>query len=347
MKIALVNNWSPFAYGGAELLVEELRKKLIDYGHKAIVVKIPFINSAWRNIPDYILSSRLNYYYDVDRVIAFKFPAYLVNHPNKIIWLLHQFRQAYDLWESPYQDVTSSYEVSAIRNLVINADNNFFKEAKKIYTNSKVVSGRLKKYNGFNSEVLYPPLIDSDKYNCREYGDYIFYPSRITRGKRQHLAIEAMKYTKSKVRLIIAGNSESNLYFNSLKKLVSDNNLSEKVKIIHRWISLKEKVNLFSSSLGTAYLPYYEDSYGYVTMESYQAKKPVVTLSDSGGTSILVKKNKTGYIVNPEPKLLAEKFDQLYNSKKKAIDLGTAGYYHMQSLKITWDNVIKKLTQKI
>ena len=30
-------------------------------------------------------------------MIATKFPSYVVRHPNKVVWLVHQFRQAYEL----------------------------------------------------------------------------------------------------------------------------------------------------------------------------------------------------------------------------------------------------------
>ena len=33
----------------------------------------------------------------IDLVIATKFPSYAIRHPNKVVWLVHQFRQAYDL----------------------------------------------------------------------------------------------------------------------------------------------------------------------------------------------------------------------------------------------------------
>ena len=33
----------------------------------------------------------------VDLVIGTKFPSYVVRHPNKVVWLVHQFRQAYEL----------------------------------------------------------------------------------------------------------------------------------------------------------------------------------------------------------------------------------------------------------
>lgn len=32
----------------------------------------------------------------MDLVVPMKFPSYLVRHPNKVVWLIHQFRQAYD-----------------------------------------------------------------------------------------------------------------------------------------------------------------------------------------------------------------------------------------------------------
>ena len=41
----------------------------------------------------------------VDRLIGLKFPAYLIPHPRKVIWLLHQHRQAYDLWQHPLNDL--------------------------------------------------------------------------------------------------------------------------------------------------------------------------------------------------------------------------------------------------
>ena len=33
---------------------------------------------------------------NVDRAIALRFPAYLVPHPNKVLWLIDPFRHAYD-----------------------------------------------------------------------------------------------------------------------------------------------------------------------------------------------------------------------------------------------------------
>ena len=41
-------------------------------------------------------------------------------------------------------------------------------------------------------DVLYPPLLDEEKFVGGDYGDYIFAGGRIGPGKRQHLLIEAI-----------------------------------------------------------------------------------------------------------------------------------------------------------
>ena len=38
----------------------------------------------------------------VDLVIGMKFPAYLVAHSRKVLWIMHQYRAAYNLWGTPF-----------------------------------------------------------------------------------------------------------------------------------------------------------------------------------------------------------------------------------------------------
>src|SRR6185369_16591872 len=101
MKVAILNNCIPFVKGGAEHLAEALRMKLIEHGHEAALIRIPFQWNPAERIVEHLLACRLIKLSGVDRVIGLKFPAYHVPHDNKVLWLLHQFRQAYDLWGTP------------------------------------------------------------------------------------------------------------------------------------------------------------------------------------------------------------------------------------------------------
>ncbi|HYW47749.1 MAG TPA: glycosyltransferase family 4 protein [Bryobacteraceae bacterium] len=345
MKIVVLNNCVPFLRGGAEHLADALAAKLVEHGHKALVVRIPFRWAPPEKIVEHMLACRLMRVPGVDRVIAFKFPAYYVPHPDKVLWLLHQFRQAYDLWGTRFQGLADSPEGREIRELIIRGDNSYLPEARKIYTNSEVTSGRLKKFNGLDSEVLYPPLLTHSQYSCAEYGDYIFCPGRVNATKRQLLLVQAMQHCRTRVKLLVAGCAETREDAEAIESTIRKNGLEKKVQFVNRFISEEEKVDWFGRSLGCAYIPYDEDSYGYVTLESYLSRKPVITCSDSGGIEALAREGSTGRVVAPEPRVLAEAMDQLFLDKQKAQRMGEAGLELVHSLRITWDTVIEKLTK--
>ena len=344
MKVAVVNNWAPFVAGGAEHLASALTEKLAEFGHKALLVRVPFRWHPASKILEQVLACRAMRLANVDRVVALKFPAYYMPHPDKILWIVHQFRQAYDLWGTEYQDIPDTAEGRRVREIIVRSDDIFLPEARKIYTISPVTAARLKRWNRMDAEVLLPPLRDADRFGCVEYGDYIFSPSRITRGKRQYLVVESMKHVTSGIRLIVAGAPETRDDLAYLESIIRENQLEESVQLLSRFISEDEKVELMNHALGCAYTPYDED-YGYVAMEAYHARKPVVTCTDSGGPSIVVEHGVTGYSVPPEPKEIARAFDELFLDKTRARRMGEAGYARVVSLGITWENVIGKLTQ--
>ena len=348
MKVAVVNNMVPFLHGGAEFLADSLSKKLREYGHDSTVIKFPFRWEPKTAIIDSIMAVKVSQLYNVDMVIGLKFPAYYIEHPNKKLWLLHQFRQAYDLHKTEYGMFDeSNIEDVAIRNAIIDLDNRYLGDLEgRIFTNSKVVSKRLLKYNGISSDVLYPPLMDASLYSgSKELGDYIFYPSRVNYSKRQHLAIEAMRYTKSGVRLVLAGKGDTKSDEAYLFKLIEQYDLGDKVTYLNRFISEQEKVDLFQKSLGGIYIPYDEDSYGYVTLEGFHAGKAMISCTDAGGTDVVVKNGITGYMTSPDPHALAEAMDYLYLHKDKTREMGMNGLPLLEELGITWENVIRRLTE--
>jgi len=343
MKVAIVTTTVPFIHGGAEYLADSLKCKLRENGHQATIIGIPFQWYPPQSILEHILACRLLKLEYTDKVIALKFPAYYISHPDKVLWLLHQHRQAYDLWDTTYQDIPSTPDGIRIRQAIIQSDNLFLKEAKKIYTISKVVTNRLKRYNGIDSEVLYPPLMDAGKYQCDSFGDYLFFPSRIVQPKRQYLAVESMKYTKSAAKLVIAGIPDTPEQLKYIESIINKNNLQGKVKIISKWITEEEKYDHFARSLGCIFIPYNED-YGYVSLEAFASHKPVITCNDSGATLEFVEDGTTGCIVPPEPQAIAAAIDKLFYNKTMAKKMGQAGYEKLSTLDITWERVMRCLT---
>jgi glycosyltransferase involved in cell wall biosynthesis len=344
MRVAVVNNWAPFLRGGAEFLADALVSKLQAYGHEAVLVRLPFRWDSPEKIAEQILACRCLRLHNVDRVIALKFPAYFIPHDNKVVWLLHQFRQAYDLWGTPLQDLPDSSMGRRIREIVVQSDNTYLPECRAIYTNSHVTGDRLRKFNNLDSSVLYPPLFDPARFITEGYGDFIFVPGRITAAKRQYLAVEAMRYVRSSVRMVVAGPPETAADRTRLEELVARYALGDRVALIARFISDQEQASYYAKCLACAYLPHDEDSYGYVTLEAAQSAKATLTCTDSGGITILVLDSRTGLVAQPDPQALAGAFDRLYENRAEAQRMGEAAREHMRSLRIEWDHVIERLT---
>lgn len=345
MEIVIASTIVPFVKGGDAVIVDSLEEALTARGHSVFTLRIPF-HADYSQMADQMLGLRLLDIRDYgERLITIRPPSYLLRHPNKVIWFIHHHRTAYDLWDSPYREFPDNAEGLAYRNLIFNADMTAFREARKIFTNSGVVAKRLKYFNDVEGEVLYPPLMNPERYTCRSYGDYILYVSRLVHHKRQHLAIESMRYVNSGVKLVLAGRCEDSIYRDELYHLIAKYDLHEKVVLIDGWLSDDRKLELFADCLAAIYIPLDEDSYGYPSLEAYAAEKPVITTVDAGGTSELIQSGVNGLITEPEPVQIAMAMDTLFANRERAQEMGLAGKQRIRDLGICWDRLVERLLQ--
>jgi glycosyltransferase involved in cell wall biosynthesis len=343
MKIAVVSTIVPFYRGGAEILADAVTVRLANAGHDVRQFRIPFAWEPASRIVESLLAFRFLDLAAYDRVIAFKFPAYCVEHDNKVVWLFHQFRQAYDLWGTPYQGLPANEQGREIRRAVVAADASYLVPTPRLYCNSEVTSARLQRFNGREAEVLYAPLVDEAIFHAGEYGDYIFCPSRISGGKRQLLLVEAMAHVRTDIRLVLAGMPETPETLAALVARVEALGLQQRVRIDPRFISETEKAGLLAHALGVAYAPFDEDSYGYVTLEAYHALRPVVTCSDAGGVLRLVVHGESGYVAEPHPRAIAAGFDYLAEHRDLLAGFARTGLERASSLGIGWPRVMERL----
>src|SRR6266542_4787097 len=163
MRIAVCHPQTPFVRGGAETHTESLVRALRVAGHDAEMVTVagkwyPATElvhqmAVWRSL-DIAESNGL----PIDAVVALKFPAYLVPHERKVVWLIHQHRTAYELWDHPeFADLGKQIEGPQVRDMVQQSDRIALGEAKRIFTNSKNVQDRRWSSLRLSSEVLYHP----------------------------------------------------------------------------------------------------------------------------------------------------------------------------------------------
>jgi glycosyltransferase involved in cell wall biosynthesis len=333
----------PFTTGGAEAHVEGLRRALIEAGYNAEVVALPF---KWYP-PAEIMRSALAWRLldlseangkPIDLVIGMKFPAYLVAHERKVLWIMHQYRAAYNLWDTPFDDLSPYSDGAQVREWIRNADNRLIPQAKKVFANSRTVAERLRRYNQIESQPLYHPPPSAESLRCGEQSDYIFYPSRLEPQKRQELLIEAAQYLSTPVKIVLAGGSRDAKHYESL---VRKYRVEDRV-CLRGFVEESEMIELYRNALGVCYLPFDED-YGYVTLEGMLSGKPLVVALDGGGSAEFIEHGSEGLLVEPEPRAIAESLDSLYADRARARAMGERGREKLRAMNLSWENVVQSL----
>lgn len=347
MRVAVLHPQSAFVRGGAENHTEALVRALIAAGHEAEQVTIagkwyPATELAhqmavWRSF-DISESNGLK----VDAVIALKFPAYLVKHERKIVWLIHQHRSAYELWGHPeFADLSRQEEGPKLRDMIWTADRLALGEAKRVFTNSQNVADRLWSSLRLGSEPLYHPSHNVEALRGMTpgpLGDYVLYPSRMEALKRQSLAIEAMRHTRGDLKLVLVGRGPDE---HALRQQAKDAGVASKVAF-EIGVDDGRLHELYLGARAVYFGPFDED-YGYITIEGFAARRPVITLTDAGGPLEFVTDGETGLVASPDPRAIAKAFDRVGEDEALARRFGEAGYELMRERVPTWPEVVARL----
>lgn len=340
-RIVVCEAQVPFVRGGAEYLVRSLLTELQGRGYDAELVAVPFKwypkgellahAAIWRMLDLSESSGR-----SVDLVIATKFPTYFVRHPNKVVWLMHQYRAAYDLCGTQYSEFTHVEGDVGLRETLLRLDRDTLAECRRVFTIAHNTSNRLAKFNGVRSEPLYPPSPYTDRLSPGPYGDYILAVGRVESIKRPDLAVRAMLHVDRPVRLVVAGSGSA---LRETQQLAESLGVADRVDFLGA-VDEQDLLRLYSEALGVIYTPFDED-FGYVTIEAFLSKKPVVTVSDSGGPLEFVEDGVNGFVCAPVAEELAAALNRIAANRSMAAEFGQAGFERARS--ITWAAVIDRL----
>jgi glycosyltransferase involved in cell wall biosynthesis len=333
----------PFVRGGAESLVRELVGQLRAHGYDAELVSVPFKwyppeelfshAAAWRLLDLSESSGR-----PIDLVIATKFPTYFVRHPNKVTWLVHQYRAAYELADTAYSEFEHRELHVATRDRLVALDTEMLGESRAIYTIAHTVTARLARYNGLPAETLYHPPRLAARLRSGAADNYVLSVGRLESVKRVDLAISALAAGPPGLRLYIAGTGTQRDAFERQAEALG---LSDRVRFFGE-VDDDTLIDLYAGALAVIYPPFDED-FGYVTLEAFLSKKPVVTTHDAGEPTCFVVDGVNGRVTEPDPAALGAALADLAARPTVAAQMGEAGYERARL--ITWSSTIERLVQ--
>lgn len=342
-RIAVITSGPLFVEGGHLVMARALVHALREAGHESEIVITPQ-NRFGRQGAAYLAAwlTDVGLGHDnrpVDQIITLRYPSYAVRHPAHVCWLNHTMREYYDQWDAFSAPLSWKGRIKerTRRRLIHWVDRRLLtRHAKKLLTISRTVQTRLRRWGNIPADVLHPPP-PQRPYRCDEYGDYIFAVSRLAPLKRLSLLIEALARPEAAgVRCLIAGDGEEQ---RALQHAIDTRGLASRVRLIGR-IDDHQLVEHLAACRAVCFPPFDED-YGFVTVEAFSSRKPVITCTDSGGPSELVIDGVSGRVCAPRPEALALALREMMDHSAVARQFGEAGYE--QVLKMTWERALKKI----
>ena len=271
MRIAVCRPQVVFVRGGAEVFTDRLVVELRARGHEVDLVTLPL--QTWPN--ERLLTSGLLWHLldlevdaeiPADLVIATKFPSYLIRHPNKVVWLVHQFRQAYELDGTGLGQLGESFVDRSIQQRIQLVDRDALGSARKLFATSRNVADRLRRSAGFEAEVLpHPP--QELAFRCDVYGRFVLSVSRLDRRKRVDLLLEAAKQVPG-LEIVVAGEGPDR---GRLEALAEDPLLRGRVRFAGQ-VPERELTDLYATCRAVYYAPFDED-FGMVPFEAFRCGK--------------------------------------------------------------------------
>lgn len=306
--------------GGAEALFEGFLRALRGRGLAADQVEVVIDESTFDAVMESYERCRALDLSAYDLVVSTKAPTYMVRHPNHVSYLLHTIRVFYDMFEFEFgagtpQLVQQRALVHALDKYALHPD-----RVRRHLANGAQTFTRLYDADPFWRTVPFravhhPPALEG--YREPRPGRYVFLPGRLHRWKRADLVVRAFRHVKADVRLLVSGTGEDEA---RVREAAAGDG---RVEFLGR-VGEADLPALYAEAAVVPFVPVRED-YGLITVEAFLAQKPVITCTDSGEPTRIVRDGENGFVVDPDPKAIAERIDFCLENPEYAAEMGRRG----------------------
>ncbi|MBD3815362.1 MAG: glycosyltransferase [Halothiobacillus sp.] len=380
MRIAIVAPSSvPFVIGGAEKLWWGLQHAIHQHSeHICELIKLPSPErNFWEIIGSYRRFSELNLDH-FDRIISTKYPAWMVQHGEHIVYLQHTLRGLYDtypnqlarqlnhipaaaqrllrLLRAPVLDRTALPDIFGAIETLRHADlppdllalpGPLLREIVHALDRIALDPSQIRAYHTISATVArredyFPPHV---------HVNILPHPSDLPRyetsAPQAIFTISRLERAK-RIDLLIQAYLKANI---DIPFKIAGTGPEEKrlramaaghpgIQFLGR-LSDEEVIHHYAEALFVPFIPKDEDM-GLITLEAMHSAKPVLTTTDSGGPTEFIRHGATGLIVNPTVDALAEGFQQLALDLPRTIAKGEAARKDGEN--INWPRVVDALT---
>ena len=192
-------------------------------------------------------------------------------------------------------------------------------------------------YDNFGKPI--DKIVAKQALNLDEKIPYLLFFGFIRDYKGLDLLLEAMvdeRIRKSDIKLIVAGEyySDKQYYLDIIKK----NNLDDKLILATDFIP-DSKVGLYFNACDIVVQPYKTATQSGVTQIAYHFEKPMI-VTRVGGLPEIVPHMKTGYVVDVNPKSIADAILDFYSENR---ELAMQENCRIEKKKYSWETLLEKI----
>jgi glycosyltransferase involved in cell wall biosynthesis len=382
MRIAIVApSPNPFVVGGAENLWWGMLGWLNGPGgHQSDLIKLPVRETS---LPDLVAGYEAFTQLDLvsfDKVISTKYPAWMVAHPNHVVFLQHRCRGFYD-WYPAAQLGSTEYtgDVPAIRELLAfmqryrlqrDALPEFFARFRALAARPDAAPEIARHPGPLGRAVIH--FLDGIGLAPSAIRRYFAIADTVRRRPDYFppgVAVEVVHHPTNKAGFHDAGEE----YFFTVSRFYPSKRIDLLIEAYRRtdiplafriagtgdeearlraaaagdprfdflgFVRDDELISLYARALAVPFVPADED-FGYIALEAMLAGKPVITTTDAGGPLELVQDGDTGIVARPDADSLAQAFRRVHAERAWAREIGRRGRERAEA--ITWPALFGRL----
>ena len=332
VRIALAQ--IPFTHNPVECLAAELRLAAVAAGHLAEIVRIPYRGSSTNGVLDSLLALRL-LAFDTspeDCLVALEYPAHLVPHPRKVLWLARGDAPPPAVRNDDGDSRAMGEAISVVRHSL---ERRACTEARRVFAISATLSSQWRKRSGLDAVPLYPPLRLQPASDRPSSEDFILVPA--AGGDRLVRILEALRRTRQPIALRFLGEGAE------ARSALEQCGVLAGLEGRCRWLpGSSENADLYARCRAVVAVPLAETN-PEVALLAMWAGKPLITSPDSGALAELVLHRQTGWVVDAEPAVLAWAMDEAWSRKELSRRLGQAGRAQYAAMNLDWSRVVERL----
>ncbi len=319
--------------------LDESQFENYDLDYEIIKMNIPYKNKLM-NFPLLLQHKLASKYISKHEIInSHMFPCHSLNIDNNI-WIPQEpSRILYDLKTLMVNESFSKKVLYNITTPILRYVDKRSYNAEKTIANSFYSKQYLESIYPIQiTDVVYPG-VDIKKFNknkTKKEENIILLVSRLYKEKNVDVGIKALAHLDDSYTMKIVGKGP---YKTELEKLGEKLGLKNRIEFLN-FVDDETLVSLYKEALCVIFMPY-KEPFGMVALEALAAGTPVIGKKDGGGYSEIIQDGINGFLVDFNPKEIAQKIDFIQSDVTKYKQMiknckKIASQY-------TWDNTANQL----